>query len=560
MTDKRNVPIDIHYKQLLGSLVDRCIVPNKWQDLHKQVRDAIAALYQELPLTSVQLAQFHAKKSNHEDLTYFDCKFIVQCLEQSEEGKAKNFLGQYTSPVLKRWQALIRQYEKNNIFAAETARLIAQNTAYEIPFLRKSIQQNEKHVAENNRKIADLTKHIAEYERKLKASCAAMGIAGQNFRQELRQSPLALPSLFDEVARAICCDEMAGAIAYHEALQTYLRNCDIPAVTPSTESISLEKVKKTKQSSTKQTQEMKKQEMTTDKAPQLSSAPHKFLDALHELREASDKVTEVKTAFDFEAEAAEMSWDISLNDSGVADIGEIDWNIEMVASVEPAALDDDTPVEIDWDIMEPVRLLNDAQAVDLNESEPKTPVVSEAITRVELLENSDFRARALNDLLELQAFLRQRLVELGESDSVAFANQFQSSSGKNCTLHPLVNLTDDEMSSAKLEEFQAAVSEALSRLTSKRLHQLILMKESERYVDRHVASLEMLTQHIDKCHREIHSLEDKNIDLIDATKTVQPQIKTLVTMTKRLKQELEAVLPRLFKGYKVNIIGEVNTL
>lgn len=43
---------------------------------------------------------------------------------------------QYTSPVLKQWSALVRQYEKNNVFAAEAARIIAQNTAFEMYALR----------------------------------------------------------------------------------------------------------------------------------------------------------------------------------------------------------------------------------------------------------------------------------------------------------------------------------------------------------------------------------------------------------------------------------------
>lgn len=42
------------------------------------------------------------------------------------------FFVQYTSPVMKKWDALIRQYEKNNVFAAEAARIIAQNTAFEM--------------------------------------------------------------------------------------------------------------------------------------------------------------------------------------------------------------------------------------------------------------------------------------------------------------------------------------------------------------------------------------------------------------------------------------------
>ncbi|EEY59584.1 uncharacterized protein PITG_12157 [Phytophthora infestans T30-4] len=549
MADKRKLPIDIQYKQLLEALVDRRIVPNKWLEQHKQIRDAIAALYLELPLASEALSKFRSKKPSHEDLNYFDCKFIFQCLEQSDEGASKNFFGQYTSPVLKRWSALIRQYQKNNVFAAETARIIAQNTAFEIPFLKKSIQQNEKQVADNNRKMADLTRSIAEYKRKLETSCADMGIAGENFREELRRLPMELPSLFDGVAKAICSDEIATAIEYHQALQAYLHDCEIPVVV--TESISSSSSKKKKKSK-KQVEAAEEPEVTTDEPFELVLAPHKFFAAIEELRNASNELVETTATLDFEAEAAEISWDISLDGSGTAEVGEIDWGIETVASTEPAEITvDDAPVEIDWDIttsdaVEPVNEVSAPEAADVVEP---VPITTGQATRVGLLDDNEFRTRVLNDLLELRAFLRQRLVELSGSDSVAFANQFQGSSSLL-----------EQQSTAKIEELQAAVDGAVSLLTSKRLQQLVLIKTSERYLDRHVASLEMLTKHMDKCGREIHALEDKNVDLIDATKNVQPQINALVATTKKLKKELEAALPPLFKGYKVNIVGEVNSL
>lgn len=529
--------------------MDRRIVPNKWLEQHKQIRDAIAALYLELPLASEALSKFRSKKPSHEDLNYFDCKFIFQCLEQSDEGASKNFFGQYTSPVLKRWSALIRQYQKNNVFAAETARIIAQNTAFEIPFLKKSIQQNEKQVADNNRKMADLTRSIAEYKRKLETSCADMGIAGENFREELRRLPMELPSLFDGVAKAICSDEIATAIEYHQALQAYLHDCEIPVVV--TESISSSSSKKKKKSK-KQVEAAEEPEVTTDEPFELVLAPHKFFAAIEELRNASNELVETTATLDFEAEAAEISWDISLDGSGTAEVGEIDWGIETVASTEPAEITvDDAPVEIDWDIttsdaVEPVNEVSAPEAADVVEP---VPITTGQATRVGLLDDNEFRTRVLNDLLELRAFLRQRHVELSGSDSVAFANQFQGSSSLL-----------EQQSTAKIEELQAAVDGAVSLLTSKRLQQLVLIKTSERYLDRHVASLEMLTKHMDKCGREIHALEDKNVDLIDATKNVQPQINALVATTKKLKKELEAALPPLFKGYKVNIVGEVNSL
>ncbi|KAK1930559.1 CDK5RAP3-like protein [Phytophthora citrophthora] len=565
MADKRKLPIDIQYKQLLEALVDRRIVPQKWLEQQKPIRDAIAALYPELPLSSEELSKFRTKKPSHEELNYFDCKFIFQCLERSDEGAAKNFFGQvgkrqilYTSPVLKRWNALVRQYEKNSVFAAETARIIAQNTAFEIPFLKKSIQQNDKQVADNNRKMTDLTRSIAEYKRKLETSCADMGIEGNNFRDELIRLPRELPTIFDDVAKAICSDEIASAIEYHQALQTYLHDCEILVVEATSSSSSRKetskKDKKKNKKGKKQFEVPEEPEMTTSESFELIVAPHKFFDAIEELRNASDQLVEASATLDFEAEAAEISWDISLDESGAADAGEIDWGIETVASAEPVTTGDDTPVEIDWDITtsdvveDPVSAGNTPESVVVEEHALDEPT-TEKITRVGLLDDNEFRTRVLNDLLELRAFLRQRLVELSGSDSVAFANQFQGSS-------PLL----EQQSIEKIEGFQAAVDEAVSLLTNKRLQQLILIKTSERYLDRHVANLEMLTKHMDKCRREIHGLEDKNADLIDATKSVQPQINALVTTTKKLKKELEAVLPPLFKGYKVNIVGEVNSL
>ena len=98
----------------------------------------------------------------------------------------------------------------------------------------------------------------------------------------------------------------------------------------------------------------------------------------------------------------------------------------------------------------------------------------------------------------------------------------------------------EQQSSAKFEEFQAVVEKALSLLTDNRLQQLVLIKTSERYLDRHVACLEMLTKHMDKCRREIYALEDQNIALIDTTKNVHLQINSLVITTKKLKKEVRS--------------------
>lgn len=197
--------------------------------------------------------------------------------------------------------------------------------------------------------------------------------------------------------------------------------------------------KKSKKKSKKQADVVEEREITMDEPFEIVVAPHNFFDAIKELRNASDEVVGMGATLDFEAGAAEISWDISLDDSGTADAGEIDWGIETVASTEPAASVNDTPAGIDWDIttsdvVEPVSEVNGAEAVDVAETVPDMPATDEKGTRVGLLDDNEFRTRVLNDLLELRAFLRQRLVELSGSDSVAFANQFQGSSRKDCML------------------------------------------------------------------------------------------------------------------------------
>ena len=66
------------------------------------------------------------------DLDYFQCKRIMNILEESHEGKTTNFFGQYTSDILRAWYDVLKTYEKNNAYIGEAARILSQNTAYEM--------------------------------------------------------------------------------------------------------------------------------------------------------------------------------------------------------------------------------------------------------------------------------------------------------------------------------------------------------------------------------------------------------------------------------------------
>ncbi|OQR82659.1 hypothetical protein ACHHYP_15685 [Achlya hypogyna] len=210
--------IDLPLKKLLEGLIDRKIVPPQWQDMLRPVRAEIAVAVSALP--------DHARKvlagKELDDLLYFDCKAILGHLLASDEAKQTNFFGQYTSPVLKAWIAIVKSYEANSLFAAEAARRLHQNAAFEIPALRKAITQHEKHVADNLRKVADLQKSIVECNKTFAASCASLKIPGFDIRLELQALVYDLQGLFAEVAALLAAPAVCDAGAYHAALQGYL--------------------------------------------------------------------------------------------------------------------------------------------------------------------------------------------------------------------------------------------------------------------------------------------------------------------------------------------------
>lgn len=230
---------------------------------------------------------------------------------------------------------------------------------------------------------------------------------GDNIREELLRLPRELPTLFAEVARVVCSEELVEALAYHQTLQTYLHKCDVPV------------------SSTTSTSKKDKKKKDQAEEASTTTEPHVFFSAIEQLRAASDE--EVTTSIDFEAEAAEISWDISVDETSSGEVATIDWGIETL-STEPAGADE-TPIEIDWDITSATDAVDlSSEAFDMNAGITMEPVAPS--TRVGLMNESDFRARVLNDMLELRAFLQQRAVELAAtSQNVAFANQFHGSSG-----------------------------------------------------------------------------------------------------------------------------------
>ena len=149
-----------------------------------------------------------------------------------------------------------------------------------------------------------------------------------------------------------------------------------------------------------------------------------------------------------------------------------------------------------------------------------------------LISDGRLRGELSNDLLELEAFLRQRRIELSDEDNVAFVGQYEGTHaalqqqstatvGKSSSSHAFpLEMCDSYFFSFSLAVFRLychhmyktdryldGVMTALRRLRSKRLQQLIMIRTSSAFVDRLVRGLKQRLEHIAKLKKAIVETE-----------------------------------------------------
>ena len=156
-----DLPLDIHFAKLIETLLDHKKLPEQWQDSLKEVKSRVKAFGRSADLPDLPAVHGLLRGS----CTYFDCVTIIKLLEAHEVESGndlKNFLGQYNSAVLKSLSDILKAYEKQNLHLGEAARVMTQNTTYEIPALKKTMQQNEKQLSDLKKKAEQYGKSITE--------------------------------------------------------------------------------------------------------------------------------------------------------------------------------------------------------------------------------------------------------------------------------------------------------------------------------------------------------------------------------------------------------------
>ncbi|KAM7029773.1 CDK5 regulatory subunit-associated protein 3 [Acridotheres tristis] len=533
--DYQNVPIDIQTSKLLDWLLDRRHCGRRWQAQVQQVRERIQAALGDMP-EHPEIRELLQGSFLH----YFHCLRIVEILKGTE-ASTKNLFGHYSSQRMKDWQEIVSLYEKENAYLAELSSLLGRSVSYEVPALRRQLGRCQQTQQELARREDECQLGASELRERFLGSCRQYGITGEDVRRELLAQVQALPSLLSRVGDG--ASALGDAIELYEASVAFV--CDSPgaAVLPLLRHVQLHGNSSVFR-------------WRTGQEPRLLQRP--------ELREAPEPPPEDTIDWgDFPAEppqGGDTDWGITVEPSAQGDDG-IDWGDGEKGKItaEPSPQGDDG---IDWGDGEKGTITAEPSpqgddGIDWGDGggQEGTITVVEAGTEapedvargsdaLTLLENAETRNQFIDELMELELFLAQRLLEMEDEADVVAMSQLQ--------LAPAVL---QGQSSERVRALLATTRDLLAQLCSRSVQHLCMILASPRYVERVTALLRQKLLQAELLLAKRDTLAQKRHQALAEQAALEPKLQQLQDRIKELQKLIEADISKRYGGRPVNLMG-----
>ncbi|XP_076007771.1 CDK5 regulatory subunit-associated protein 3 [Genypterus blacodes] len=502
MENIKNLPIDIQTSKLLDWLLDRRHCNLKWQSAVKTVREKINAAIQDMP-ENEEIKQLLSGSYIH----YFHCVRIVEILKGTEVS-SKNIFGRYSSQRMKDWQEIVSLYEADNIYLAEVASLLSRNVSYEGPALRKQLAKAQQLQQELSRREVECQSSAADLRERYYAACKQYGITGEHVARELQALVKDLPAVLEEVGK--------DATKLEELIQLYTAFTNFVC------------------------------EWSEPVLPMLTFAQKRGNATFYEWRTGKVPII-VERPFVEDAPADTVTEDM------------IDWG-DFGAGTETQAGNFGIAVEdgVDWGIsLEPGTEDNGAGAIDWGDSEAAPIEIEivdagtdcpEGVARGEdaltILENSQSRSQFIDELMELDVFLTQRMTEMGEEGDVVAMSQFQ--------LAPSVI---QRQTQEHIQEMLSEVRDLLVRLTTLRMQHLFMIQASPRYVERVSEVLRQKLKQADILVLKGAKMAEKRREALEEQGMLEPRVDLLAGCTRELQKMIEADISKRYNNRPANLMG-----
>ncbi|XP_059725286.1 CDK5 regulatory subunit-associated protein 3 isoform X3 [Haemorhous mexicanus] len=569
--DYRNVPIDIQTSKLLDWLLDRRHCGRRWPGV-PAVSPCPPSPGDPCPGVPGRLAAGPAAlraalaRAGGADLHYFHCLRIVEILKGTE-ASTRNLFGRYSSQRMKDWQEIVSLYEKDNAYLAELSSLLGRSISYELPALRRQRGRWQQAQQELARREDECQLRAGELRERFLGSCRQYGIAGEDVRRELLAQVQALPSLLSRVGDS--ASALGDAIELYQACVAFV--CDSPGA----EALPLLRHVVSHGNSSVFRWRTGQEPLRLER-PEPPEAPEP---------PPGDTID----WGDFPVEppqGGDIDWGITVEPSAQGDDG-IDWGNgekgqEGTTTAEPSPQGDDG---IDWGDGEKGTVTAEPSpqgddGIDWGDGEKGTVTAEptpqgddgidwgdgggqegtitvleagteapEGVARgsdaLTLLENPETRNQFIDELMELELFLAQRLLELeDEAMDVVAMSQLQ--------LAPAVL---QGQSSEHLRAQLATARDLLAQLCSRSVQHLCMILASPRYVERVTALLrqQLLQAELQLAKRE--ALGRRRRQALAEQAALEPRLRRLQESARELQGLIEADISKRYGGRPVNLMG-----
>ncbi|XP_017839782.1 CDK5RAP3-like protein isoform X2 [Drosophila busckii] len=504
--NESEIPIDIATLKLQDWLISRRIVPKNVQAPLKDIHAKISNALQDMPANEQLI-----KLLTGSNINYLHVKQIIEILKQTEKD-TKSVFGSYGSQRMKDWQEVCRLYEKNATYLAETAQIYVRNVNYEIPGVRKQMAKVEQQTDDSLKRAHDLSKPEAQLLAEHAALLEQLGVKGDNLHAEFINALGSLPQLYakslQNVGRVQAGIDMYAEISGQQHCLPILRHLVEHGNTTVYQYIHKE-------------------------APLAIEEPEVRLN-LSVCNSSSSKESDVNE-IDFGMDdnggtsstvSAEI---IDYGDLQDTDGGNIDWGIESAPT---------DAVEINFDIpVEEYGIVVEGTGMDGG-----TAKGDQAYT---LLDSPNYRDRFLDEIYELDAFLRMRLYELKQLDN---ASNIMYSLMDNISTH------DTESITKILKDVELIIQQSSDEQT----RHLFQLKHSPKYADLLATKLQQQTKAVEKLRATREMLKNRAVELREQRQQLNPVLEELTTRTRALQTFIEQDISKRYKNRVVNLIGGVN--
>ncbi|KAK3559656.1 hypothetical protein QTP86_013613 [Hemibagrus guttatus] len=500
MENIQNLPIDIQTSKLLDWLVDRRHCSLKWQNAVMAVREKISAALQDMPEND-EIKQLLRGSYIH----YFHCLRIVEILKGTE-ASSKNIFGRYSSQRMKDWQEIVSLYEKDNVYLAELASLLSRSVSYEGPALRKQVAKAQQLQQELSRRELECQSGAADMRERYYAACKQYGIKGENVARELQGLVKDLPTVLEEIGRKSACLE--ETMKLYTAFTKFVSDWSEPV---------LPMLSYIQQKGNTTVYEWKTGNIpTVIERPVIEEAP-------------PDMVTEETIDWGNLCSGAE-----EVNIGSTVE-GEVDWGISVESGKEETG-----DGGIDWGKTETAAVEIEVVAAGTDCPEG----VARGEDAFSLLEKTQTRSQFIDELMELEVFLCQRLSEMSEEGDMVAMSQFQ--------LAPSIIQGQTRQ---RVQAMLADVRHLLEGLTSLRMKHLFMIQASPRYVERVSDMLRQKLKQAEILVLKQASQAERRQEALEEQAKLEPRIDLLTAQVKELQKLIEADLSKRYNKRPVNLMG-----